>query len=366
MISVIVLCAGSSMRMGQGKNKVLLPLDDKPVFMHSVEKFLAFSDDVIVVSNINDFEEIKEIYPNVILGGATRQESVFCGVKNAKYDKILIHDGARPFVSTLDIKKIIEVSNNKPLAFLGNYLVDSIKDKNYNNLNRDGIILTYTPQLVLKEDYIKSYEIAIRDNKVFTDDVSLVSEILNIKPQLVIGERNNTKITSLEDYEDALRRVSKFRIGHSWDIHALVSERKLILGGIEIPFEKGLLGHSDADALLHAIAESILGALALGDLGKHFPDNDPKYKGMDSKCILASCYEMMKDRGYVINNLDAMIYAEKPKMANYIPLMKEVISLILEIELDQISIKATTHEKMGVIGNGEAIACEAFVLLKKI
>ena len=366
MISVVILCAGSSARMGQDKNKILLPLDDKPIFMHSVEKFLEFSDDVLVVVSQNDYEEIKEIYPNVILGGATRQESVFCGVKAAKYDKILIHDGARPFITTKDINKMVEVSNYSSLAFLGNYLVDSIKDSNHNNLNREGIILTYTPQLVLKEDYIKAYEIASKDNKVYTDDVSLVYETLHIKPQLVIGDRNNTKITTLNDYEEALLRVSKFRIGHSWDIHRLVSDRKLILGGIEIPFEKGLLGHSDADALLHAISESILGALALGDLGKYFPDNDPKYKGMDSKCILASCYKMMKDRGYVINNLDTMIYAEKPKMANYIPLMKEVISNILEIEISQVSIKATTHEKMGVIGNGEAIACEAFVLLKKI
>mgnify|MGYP003290099023 CR=1 FL=1 len=365
MISVVVLCAGSSTRMGQEKNKVLLPLDDKPMFMHSVEKFLEFSDDVVVVTNANDYDEIIKSYSNVVLGGATRQESVYCGIKHTKYNKILIHDGARPFVASEDICKMVEVSNHSSLAFLGNYLVDSIKDSNYNNLNRDGIILTYTPQLVLKEDYFKAYEIASRNASVYTDDVSLVSETLDIKPLLVIGQRNNTKITTKEDYEDALFRASKFRIGHSWDIHALVSGRKLILGGVEIPFEKGLLGHSDADALLHAISESILGALALGDLGKHFPDNDPKYKGIDSRCILASCYEMMREKGYVINNLDTMIYAEKPKMANYIPLMKETISKILEIKLDQISIKATTHEKMGVIGNGEAIACESFVLLKK-
>ena len=365
VISVVILCGGSSSRMNHDKNKVLLPLDGKEIFIHSLEKFSQFSDDIIVVSNPNDYNEIKEKYSNVVLGGVTRQDSVYCGVLAAKNEKVLIHDGARPFISTGDIEKIIDAANTCSLAFLGNYLVDSIKDSNFNNLNRDGIILTYTPQLVVKSDYIKAYNIAKENNMVYTDDVTLVSSVLGIKPQLVIGERNNTKITTKEDYFEALSRVGKFRIGHSWDLHQLVYDRKLILGGVEIPFEKGLLGHSDADALLHAIAESLLGSLALGDLGTFFPDNDPKYKGMDSKVILKECYQRVKDEGYMIVNLDTMIYAEAPKMAKYIPLMKHVISELLEININQISIKATTHEKLGVIGNGNAIAAEARVLLIK-
>ena len=125
------------------------------------------------------------------------------------------------------------------------------------------------------------------------------------------------------------------------------------------------MGHSDADALLHAISESMLGALALGDLGKHFPDNDPKYKGIDSKEILKECLKLIKNEGYVIGNIDSMIYAEKPKMASHILPMRKIISELLEISVDQISIKATTHEKMGIIGKEEAIACESIVLLKK-
>ena len=143
-------------------------------------------------------------------------------------------------------------------------------------------------------------------------------------------------------------------------------DRKLILGGIEIPFEKGLLGHSDADALLHAISESLLGALSLGDLGTHFPDNDPKYKGIDSKLILKECYKKILDAGYVIGNIDAMIYAEAPKMKPYINLMRETISELLNIDITQISIKATTYEKMDAIGRGEAIACDSTVLLYKM
>ena len=150
MISVVILCGGCSSRMNHSKNKVLLPLAGKEIFMHSLEKFADFSTDIIVVANSNDYAEIKELYPNVVLGGETRQDSVYSGVSVAKNEKVLIHDGARPFLSTVDIQKIIDVSNDSSLAFLGNYLVDSIKDSNFNNLNRDGIILTYTPQLVLK------------------------------------------------------------------------------------------------------------------------------------------------------------------------------------------------------------------------
>ena len=366
MISAVILCAGSSVRMNCFKNKVLLPLDGKPIFMHSLEKLSEFCDDIVVVSNNCDYEEIKSYYSNVVLGGATRQESVYEGINACKHNFVLVHDGARPFVSSADIKKMIEASKEYELAFLGNYLSDSIKDSNFNNLNREGIILTYTPQLVKKEQYIEAYNKAKTENKVYTDDVSLVSNVLNIKPQLVIGEKTNIKITTSEDYQEALGRFSRYRIGHSWDVHKLVSGRKLVLGGIDIPFEKGLLGHSDADVVLHAISESLLGALALGDLGTHFPDNDPKYKNMDSTFFLLKCYEMISDAGYSVNNIDVMIYAEKPKMKEYISLMRENIALLLRVSIDQVSIKATTYEKMAEIGRGEAIACDSFVLLKKI
>ena len=362
MISVVILCGGSSTRMNSNKNKVLLPLAEKPLFMHSLEKFKPFTDDIVVVANANDLDEIKHYHDNVVLGGATRQDSVCNGVKTCKYNKILIHDGARPFISEKDILKMVEESDVSELAFLGSKLIDSIKDLAFNNLNREEFIVTYTPQLVYKEKYLEAYSKA---TKIYSDDVSLISEVLNIKPTLVFGDRNNIKITTDEDYLYALEKVSRNRIGHSWDVHKLVYDRKLILGGIEIPFEKGLLGHSDADALLHAIAESLLGALSLGDLGTHFPDNDPKYKGMDSKFILKSCYEMVKTKGYVIGNVDAMIYAEAPKMKPYINLMREVISALLEIDINQVSIKATTYEKMDAIGRGEAIACDSTVILFK-
>lgn len=156
-----------------------------------------------------------------------------------------------------------------------------------------------------------------------------------------------------------------FRIGHSTDIHQLDESRPLILGGINIPHSKGLIGHSDADALLHVISEAMIGALALGDLGSHFPDTDQAYKDVDSKVLLNHIFKIVKEKGYRINNLDCTIFAERPKMAPYISHMRETVAELLETELDNINIKATRGEKMGFIGREEGIACEAVILLIK-
>lgn len=153
------------------------------------------------------------------------------------------------------------------------------------------------------------------------------------------------------------------RIGQSTDIHQLVKGRKLILGGVEIEHELGLLGHSDADALLHAIAESILGALALGDLGKHFPDTDIRYKDMDSLWMLKQVYKIMVEKGYVIGNLDAMIMIERPKMAPHIPEMRKNVTEALCCDIDQVSIKATRGEKLGFVGREEGVQAQCVVLL---
>lgn len=155
------------------------------------------------------------------------------------------------------------------------------------------------------------------------------------------------------------------RIGQSSDIHQLVEGRDLILGGVKIEHTKGLLGHSDADALLHAISEAILGALALGDLGKHFPDTDPKYKGANSLKILSEVYEIMQSKGYKIGNVDSLIMIEKPKMAPYIDQMRNNIATALHCKEDQISVKATRGEKLGFVGREEGVLAQAIVLLEK-
>lgn len=156
-----------------------------------------------------------------------------------------------------------------------------------------------------------------------------------------------------------------FKIGFGYDVHKLVEGRKLILGGVEIPHEKGLLGHSDADALLHSICDALLGALALGDIGKHFPDTDPKYKNADSKILLTEVYKLIKERSYKLGNLDSTIVIEKPKMAPHILKMRENISSILECGIEQVSVKATTSESMGFVGTEEGVKVYAVVLLIK-
>jgi len=157
----------------------------------------------------------------------------------------------------------------------------------------------------------------------------------------------------------------QIRIGHGYDVHRLVENRKLILGGVEIPFEKGLLGHSDADVLLHAVSDALLGALALGDIGKHFPDTDPKYAGADSLMLLRYVVELVQEQGYTLGNIDATVLCQEPKLAPYIPKMRKNIANACGVTITQISVKATTEEKLGFTGEGFGIAAHCICLLEK-
>ena len=155
------------------------------------------------------------------------------------------------------------------------------------------------------------------------------------------------------------------RIGHGYDVHRLVEERKLILGGVEIPYEKGLLGHSDADVLAHAIMDALLGAAALGDIGKLFPDNDPAFEGADSMKLLARVAEVLDEKGYAIGNIDSTVIAQKPKLAPYIEQMRRRMAEVCGIDMEQLSVKATTEEKLGFTGSGEGIAAHAVCLIER-
>ena len=156
------------------------------------------------------------------------------------------------------------------------------------------------------------------------------------------------------------------RIGHGYDVHKLVEDRDLILGGVKIPFEKGLLGHSDADVLLHAVSDSLLGAAALGDIGKHFPDTDPKYKGADSLELLRVVGEKVKEAGFKVSNIDVTMIAQRPKLKDYIPTMRENIARVLHVEVGQVNVKATTEEHLGFTGDGSGMSCHAVCLLENL
>lgn len=155
------------------------------------------------------------------------------------------------------------------------------------------------------------------------------------------------------------------RIGHGYDVHRLVEGRKLILGGVEIPYERGLDGHSDADVLLHAVSDALLGAAALGDIGKHFPDTDPQYKGADSRVLLRHVVELIREAGYCLGNVDVTVIAQAPKLAKYIPQMRENLAADLQTELENVNIKATTEEHLGFTGRSEGISCHSVCLLEK-
>lgn len=156
------------------------------------------------------------------------------------------------------------------------------------------------------------------------------------------------------------------RIGHGYDVHRLVEGRDLILGGVKIPYEKGLLGHSDADVLLHAVSDALLGAAGLGDIGRHFPDTDPKYKGADSLELLRQVYRKVSEKGYRVGNIDVTMIAQRPKLKDYIPQMQANIAAAVEAEPDRVNVKATTEEKLGFTGTGEGMSCHAVCLLEEI
>lgn len=156
------------------------------------------------------------------------------------------------------------------------------------------------------------------------------------------------------------------RIGHGYDVHRLVEERKLILGGVDVPYERGLLGHSDADVLTHAVMDALLGAAALGDIGRHFPDTDPAYKGADSLKLLDHVMELLRQKGWKVGNVDATIIAQRPKLAGFIPEMRDNLARHMGVEADQVNVKATTEEKLGFTGSGEGIAVHAVALLESV
>ncbi len=164
---------------------------------------------------------------------------------------------------------------------------------------------------------------------------------------------------------DKIVRMPQFRVGTGYDVHKLVENRKLILCGVEVPYELGLLGHSDADVALHALSDALLGAVALGDIGKHFPDTDERFKGADSAKLLEHVVFLVKEKGWQVNNVDVTIIAQRPKLASYIPAMRTRVAQVLKIDEDCVNVKATTTEKLGFTGRGEGIAAEAVASLVK-
>jgi len=373
MNTALIVAAGTGSRSQLKISKILYKINDKPIFMYSVDVFKSLGFDICLVISKNDLKDITEhIDPSIkiVIGGKTRSESVQRGLKEVTTPYVYIHDAARPLISKkaiLNIEKALEQHDAVMLAEPVTQALKHDKKQKITSLNRDEYILAQTPQAFLTE---KIRYASLRNNDNFDDDISLYQNFYkDASIHVIHNEEPNPKLTYLQDFTNLkyqLEGDSNMRIGHSFDIHQLKEERKLILGGLLIEHHKGLVGHSDADVLTHAISESLLGALALGDLGTHFPDTDSKYKDISSIELLKEVNQKIKALDYEIVNLDSTIYAELPKLNPYIEQMRTKIAQVLNIDIEKISIKATTYEKLDAIGNQEAIAAEAVVLLKKV
>ncbi len=372
MVGVIIPAAGSSQRMG--KNKLLLPFGGKTVIERSVAPFLEMDEIgeiLIVVSKSETKIPALFHHPKVRVltqGGETRQETVYRGLQalSEECDTVLIHDGARPFIEQEEIVAVIWDAKETGAAVLGVKAKDTVKTLCdgwiQKTLDRNEIFLAQTPQgfdrKLLEEAFLKT------KGRVFTDEAGMV-EAFGKKVKAVFGKSSNLKLTTPEDLALAkgLLEEPKMKIGHGYDVHRLTEGRKLILGGVEIPFSLGLLGHSDADVLTHAVIDAIFGALALGDIGAFFPDTDETYRGICSLTLLEETAGIMEKEGYVLGNLDVTVAAQAPKLRPYIEAMRENLARILKTDQKNISVKATTEEGLGVSGGKKGISATAVCLL---
>ncbi len=381
-VCAIILAAGSSSRMGKEITKQRMKILSESILSRSVRAFCECDaiDSVVVVTREDEIgwavEELRCFSKvcSVIPGGKTRAESAKIGFSAAPEDAdfIAIHDAARCLITKEKIDEVVRMAFVHRAATASTVVTDTVKAVDADGLvektlPRDSLILAQTPQIFersLYEAALSNYDI---DSSI-TDDNMLI-ERLGIKVFSVETGKDNIKITTAEDIayaEFILERrgnMSETRVGHGYDVHRLVSERKLILGGVDIPYEKGLLGHSDADVLVHAIMDALLGACALGDIGAHFPDTDENYKGISSLDLLKTVNALIKKNGYSIVNIDATLVIQRPKIASYITQMVNNISDILNIERGRVNIKATTEEHLGFTGREEGVSAHAVASL---
>lgn len=384
MVTVIIAAAGQGKRMGGEGNKVFLPLAGKSILAHTIARFAVCSlvDEMIIVAASGEEAAVSKIARlearnvpfKVVSGGVERQDSInnalLASSPAAKI--ILVHDGARPLVSDECIAAVIEGAHSFRAAVTAVPVKDTIKLASEEltvteTPERNRLWAVHTPQGFEASLLRRAYEDAARAGARGTDDASLV-ERLGVAVKLVAGSYENIKVTTPEDLRlaEALlkkREEKMMRVGMGYDVHCLVEGRKLILGGEEIPYEKGLDGHSDADVLLHAVKDALLGAAALGDIGRHFPDTDQAYKGASSMKLLARVGEILVENGYRVGNIDATIIAQRPKLAPYIPAMNKNIATVLGLPLSAVNVKATTTEGLGFAGKGEGIAANAVAVI---
>lgn len=365
-VTVVILSAGTSSRMN-GINKLtytLNPITNFTVLEASVYPFVVNSniDNIILVTSPITYDEairLQEKYDKITVtnGGDTRAESVKNALKIINSDIVLLHDGARPYITNELINRVIlstlECGCAIPYIDSTDSLYDYIKGE---YVTRDNIKRIQTPQgfnLHQLKQAISKADFDFKDEGVIYNRY--------IQPiNLIYGDNDNIKITTRADLD------SDYYVGVGYDVHQLVANRPLILGGIEIDYPLGLLGHSNADVLTHAIMDSLLGAGGLRDIGYYFPDTDNEYLGIDSLILLKKVVDMVREKGFEIVNINAEILAQKPKLKDIIPLMRTKLATTLSVPEDKISLSATTTENLGIIGENKGMASYSVCSLKKI
>lgn len=383
MLAVIVPAAGLGKRLNAGFNKAFVNIKGYPLIIHTL-KNLAYCEQVHLVyvvvgpSETDQMQQLLEEYKKelsdlefvVVAGGAERQYSVYNALKimPAQVNMVAVHDGARPFITREIFATALATAKVEKAAITAVKSKDTVKRVKNNfvhkTLPRQELYCVQTPQIFDRTLLDTAHLHAIAEGYLGTDDASLV-ELLNVNIAVVPGDYKNIKITTPEDvllaeaYMQQGQTKPQLRIGQGYDVHVLTEGRKLVLGGVTIEHELGLLGHSDADVLLHAIKDAILGACGLGDIGDHFPDSSDQYKDISSLYLLQEVGRIVAEKGFVVHNIDALIIAEKPKVAPYKSQMCENIAQALNIDLDCVNIKATTTEKLGFVGRQEGIAAQA-------
>jgi len=362
----IILCGGSGVRAELGYNKVFYPLGQKNVLETATDKYLNW-DRIVIVMNEHDMamHSIKHINHNDCVfaaGGTTRSKSVYNGLQKAKgCDIVAIHDGARPFVS----KDLIDKATDSAMKFGSGIpalkIIDSIKKVSDGKITaaipRDNLYAVQTPQVFRYDEITASYEL-IKNSALNYEDDSQVYGLAGYSPTIIDGDPSNKKLTTPADFLP----VHAAKIGTGFDVHQLIKNRPLILGGINIPHTKGLLGHSDADVLTHAIMDALLSSASLKDIGQQFPDTDPSYKNANSIELLKKVIALLNEKNIKPTFVSAVIIAQQPKIAPYLDAIRENLSIVMGIEKRCLNISATTTEFMGIVGEGKAIAASAVCL----
>lgn len=367
-ITVIIAAAGSGERARLDKNKILVNVGGTTCIKKTFDAFYGSGliDEYVVAAKPEETDEIKGILPDfvkIVAGGKARTESVKNALKVTTGDIVLIHDGARPFVTAEVIKNCIESAiefGSGVAAIPSRDTVIRNGEQSAEYLGKSGLYLIQTPQGFKTEEIKKAYESA--GDKTFNDDGEAYLNCFGTL-KIVAGDKNNVKLTYPEDFDFSPRRETRF--GTGFDCHRLVENRKLILGGVKIPHDKGLLGHSDADVLTHAVMDAILSACALRDIGYWFPDSDEKYKGADSMKLLAEVLKIVGEKGFKPESVSAVIMAEKPKLLKHIPTITESLAKALGVSPDKVGISATTLEGLGFVGREEGICVHANAVIVK-